>query len=178
MTWRGALQQIFWKWDSWGSSERSFSVRKTAILRPPDNANRRTARRAPAVILAGLFILALAGCGGSFVNLATPDGAIVGRWGYWNYSPSVIQTGDMQQIWWCGTGQNPTVPSQKTDTILYESINTVTGVRSGPVIVLAETEGSWDSEYTCNPRVIRGTFVNPVGNMGFILSTLNSCLGA
>jgi hypothetical protein len=116
------------------------------------------------VILVGLFILVLAGCGGSFFYLATPDGAIVGRGGYWNYSPSVIQTGDIQQIWWCGAGKNPSNPSQIVDTILYESINTVTGVRSGPVIVLAETKGSWDAKYICNPRVIQGRFVNPLGD--------------
>ena len=30
--------------------------------------------------------------------------------------------------------------------------------------VLAETQGGWDSVYTCNPKVIRGTFANPLGN--------------
>ena len=88
----------------------------------------------------------------------------MGRGGYWNYSPSVIQTGDVQQFWWCGAGKNPSDPSQISDTILYESINTATHVTSGPFIVLAETKGAWDGEYTCNPRVIGGTFVNPLGN--------------
>ena len=59
----------------------------------------------------------------------------------------MIQTGDVQQIWWCGAGKNPAHPSQIVDTILYESINTGVGVRSGPVIVLAETKGSWDAKY-------------------------------
>jgi hypothetical protein len=125
---------------------------------------RRGTSGALIAVVIGLFILSLAGCGGSSINLATPDGAVVGRGGYWNYSPSVIQTGDEQQFWWCGAGQNPTDSSQLADTILYESINTATGVRYGPVIVLAETKGSWDEKYTCNPRVIRGTFVNPLGN--------------
>jgi hypothetical protein len=118
-----------------------------------------------AIIVAVLSILSFTGCadiGSTF--LATPDGAIVGRGGLYNYSPSVMQMGDVQKFWWCGTGKNPTNPSQTTDVILYESINTVTHAKYGPVIVLAETKDAWDQTYTCNPRVIRGTFVNPLGN--------------
>jgi hypothetical protein len=118
-----------------------------------------------AVTLAALSILFFNGCsynGDTF--LATPDGAIVGRGALYNYSPSVIQMGDVQKFWWCGTGKNPTNPSQTSDTILYESINTVTHAKYGPVIVLAESKDHWDQTYTCNPRVIRGTFVNPLGN--------------
>ena len=158
LIWRGALKQISWNY-GWNRSNNS-----RISLRWDSRAYGRSVFVFLHVILTGLFILSPAGCGGSFVNLATPEGAIVGRGGYWNYSPSVIQSGKLQQIWWCGAGQNPTVPSQRTDTILYESINTVTGVRSGPVIVLAETKGSWDATYTCNPRVIRGEFVNPLGD--------------
>jgi hypothetical protein len=116
-----------------------------------------------AVIFLALATFNLAGCVASY-NLQTPEGGIVGRGGYWNYSPSVIQTGDVQQFWWCGAGKNPSNPSQISDSILYESINTVTHVINGPFIVLAETKGAWDERYTCNPRVIGGTFVNPLGN--------------
>jgi hypothetical protein len=110
-------------------------------------------------------MVSLAGCAdpGS-IGLQTPTGAVVGRAGYWNYSPSVIQEGDIQKIWWCGAGTNPTDTSQTSDTILYETVNTVTNAKTGPVIVLAETKGSWDSAYTCNARVIRGAFVNPLGD--------------
>ena len=104
----------------------------------------------------------LAGCGST--SNGTQRGAIVGRTDAYNYSPSVLQTGDLQQFWWCGTGRNPTDTSQLSDSILYESINTVTHAASKPLIVLSETKGSWDSTFTCNPRVIRGTFVNPMGN--------------
>jgi hypothetical protein len=115
------------------------------------------------LVAVALAIFHLTGCVPSS-NLQTPAGGIVGRGGYWNYSPSVIQTGDVQQFWWCGTGKNPADPSQISDSILYESINTRTQVRQGPFVVLAETPGSWDAEYTCNPRVIGGTFVNPLGD--------------
>lgn len=117
------------------------------------------------IVFAALSILPLTGCSdGGTAYLATPDGAVVGRGGYWNYSPSVIQTGDLQHFWWCGAGLNPEDPTQTSDTILYESVNTVTQAKSKPVIVLAETKGSWDALYTCNPRVIRGSFVDPLGN--------------
>jgi hypothetical protein len=121
-------------------------------------------------MLVGLSLLSLAmlsiiGCtDAGDTYLQTPEGAIVGRGGYWNYSPSVIQTGDVQKFWWCGAGTNPAGNTQTSDTILYEAINTVTHAIDGPVIVLAETEGSWDAKYTCNPRVIEGTFINPLGN--------------
>lgn len=116
------------------------------------------------LLFAGLSVLPIAGCGDFVPSLATPQGAIVGRGGYWNYSPSVIQEGDVQKIWWCGAGVNPTDQSQFSDTILYETFNTVTNATSSPVVVLAETAGSWDSAFTCNPRVIEGTFVNPLGD--------------
>jgi hypothetical protein len=116
-------------------------------------------------IFASLSLLSLASCGGNVSDyLATPPGAIVGRGGYWNYSPSVIQEGDVQKFWWCGAGLNPNDSSQTSDTIIYEAINTVTHEIDGPDIVLAETKGTWDAKYTCNPHVIGGTFVDPLGD--------------
>jgi hypothetical protein len=53
---------------------------------------------------------------------------------------------------------------QFTDTIQYESIDLASGARNGPMEVLAETPGAWDSVYTCNPKVVEGTFANPLGN--------------
>ena len=65
--------------------------------------------------------LGLAGCGVSFAPL--PAGSVAGRAGIYDYSPSVIQTGNLQQIWWCGSGYNPTDTTQFSDTIQYESID-------------------------------------------------------
>jgi hypothetical protein len=129
-----------------------------------DDMHKRGIFRSLAILLTGVSVLCLAGCADPGTALQTPDGAIVGRSSYWNYSPSVIQEGDVQKIWWCGAGKNPTNPSQISDTILYENVNTVTHEKFGPVVVLGETKGSWDALYTCNPRVIGGTFVNPLGN--------------
>jgi hypothetical protein len=106
--------------------------------------------------------LGLAGCGVSFAPL--PAGAIAGRAGIYDYSPSVIQSGNVEQIWWCGSAYNPTDRTQFSDTIEYESINLTTHARYGPVPVLAETQGAWDSVYTCNPKVVRGSFANPLGD--------------
>jgi hypothetical protein len=95
----------------------------------------------------------------------TVGGEVVGNAGVYNYSPSVIQTGNVQQFWWCGQAVNPNDPSQDTDTIQYESINVATQqVLAGPETVLAETPGAWDYMYTCNPQVVEGTFTNPLGN--------------
>ncbi len=35
---------------------------------------------------------------------------------------------------------------------------------TAPITVLGETPGGWDSVYTCNPKVIRGSFANPLGD--------------
>jgi hypothetical protein len=87
-----------------------------------------------------------------------PKGA-VGNPGHYNYSPSVIETGNTRQFWWCGYGG-----PQNTDAIYYESIDLATLKSSDPAVVLAETPGAWDSVYTCNPKVIGGVFVNPLGD--------------
>ncbi len=89
---------------------------------------------------------------------------VVGRPGVYDYSPSIIQSGNVQKFWWCGQGQNPQNPSQNSDTIQYESINLATGAKDGPRTVLAETPGAWDSLYTCNAAVVQGTFRNPLGD--------------
>jgi hypothetical protein len=89
---------------------------------------------------------------------------MIGRIGKYDYSPSVIQSGDVRQFWWCGLAVNPTRTSQETDAILYESVNQTTGATEGPLTVLAETKGAWDSVYSCNPKVIGGSFDNPLGD--------------
>jgi hypothetical protein len=106
------------------------------------------------------LLLYLIGCGSG----GPPPGALIGRAGRWDYTPSVIQTGHVQQFWWCGEGQNPARHSQDTDTIMYESIDLVSGKRVGPEVALAETPGAWDSALTCNPKVVRGKFSNPLGD--------------
>jgi hypothetical protein len=112
-------------------------------------------------LLTTALVLALSSCG---APSGTPAGAVVGRAGRYDYSPSIIQTGNRLQIWWCGQGRNPQNSSQDTDSILYATIDTTTGRKTDPVIVLAETPGTWDTVFTCNPRVIRGSFVNPLGD--------------
>jgi hypothetical protein len=110
-------------------------------------------------LIAMALVFALSGCGASS---GTPAGAVVGRAGRYDYSPSIMQTGNQLQIWWCGQGKNPQDATQDTDSILYVSIDTTTGKKTDPVVVLAETPGTWDQVFTCNPRVIRGSFVNPL----------------
>ena len=106
--------------------------------------------------------LGLAGCGVSFAPI--PSGSVAGRIHLYNYSPSVIQSGNLRQIWWCGSDYNPTDRTQFSDSIQYQSIDLATHAQVGPLPVLAETQYGWDSAYTCNPKVIRGSFTNPLGN--------------
>lgn len=89
---------------------------------------------------------------------------IVGRPGAYDYSPSVIRTGNIEKLWWCGYASNPNHPSQSSDTILYATYNTTTATASRPQTVLGETPNSWDSAYTCNAQVVEGSFINPLGD--------------
>ena len=107
------------------------------------------------------FALSLCGCA---LDQKTPPGAVVGRAKLYDYSTSVIQSGNIRKFWWCGQGQNPNVPSQFTDAILYESIDSTTGLQVGPMVVLAETPRTWDAGYVCNPHVVLGTFTNPLND--------------
>ncbi|HEY1984452.1 MAG TPA: hypothetical protein VGG85_03540 [Terracidiphilus sp.] len=107
------------------------------------------------------LVLALAGC--SDVNLGLPPGAI-GNTGKYNYSPSVIEQGNTRQFWWCSRGRDPEDRDLDTDAIFYASMNLSTRAVTSPVVVLAESPGTWDAAYTCNPKVIGGVFANPLGN--------------
>jgi hypothetical protein len=113
-------------------------------------------------LLAAGLALGVAGCGTHFAHL--PPGSLAGRDETYDYSPSVIQSGNIQQVWWCGGAYNPNHTAQWSDTIQYESIDLTTHVHQGPVAVLGETPGAWDSVYTCNPKVVEGSFVNPLSN--------------
>jgi hypothetical protein len=119
-------------------------------------------RKLTRTFLATGLALGAAGCGISFAPL--PAGSIVGRVALYDYSPSVIQSGNVQKFWWCGGDYNPYDTKQYSDTIQYESIDLSTQAHDGPLPVLGETQGAWDSLYTCNPKVVQGSFANPLGD--------------
>jgi hypothetical protein len=114
-------------------------------------------------LLAGFafaLMLVIAGCGSSGLE----PGAIARLSESYNYSPSVIQDGNLLQVWWCGQSPNPTNNQQNTDTVLYETYDPVRKQASKPVVTLAETAGAWDQAFTCNPKVVKGVFTNPLGD--------------
>jgi len=91
-----------------------------------------------------------------------PHGVLFHHIGY-NYAPSVIQEENTQKFWWCGQGTVPGT-SFTTDVIYNNSYNFKTGEWSEPAMVLWPSLGKWDSQYTCDPSVIQGTFSNPKEN--------------
>ncbi len=109
-----------------------------------------------------LVLFLAAGCTANLVGI--PTGAVVGRPLVYDYSPTVIQNGNLRQFWWCGEASNPNNASQQSDAILYATIDLTTHKTSEPQIVLGETPGAWDSAFTCNPRVVAGSFANPLGD--------------
>jgi hypothetical protein len=121
------------------------------------------ARRLARTLLAlGAAFAATVGCGVHFKQL--PAGAVVGRAGVYDYSPSVIQSGSVLQAWWCGSDDNASDRTQISDSIQYESIDLSNNSHYGPVPVLGESQYAWDSAFSCNPKVVRGSFANPLGD--------------
>lgn len=121
-----------------------------------------------AVKLFAAVCCALALCSPPAWASTTVGGGVVGRAGLYDYSPTMIQTGSgtaaVQQFWWCGA-RNAGDPSWYTDTVQYEEIAlSPLHVVTGPVTVLGERTVGWDSAFTCNPRVVAGTYVNPLGD--------------
>ena len=115
-----------------------------------------------AVFCWALFTFLPIGCTAYLAGV--PTGAVMGRYALDDYSPSVILSGNTEQFWWCGQGSNPDDPSQTSDTIQYAALDLATGKSSTPLTVMAETPNAWDSAYTCNPQVVGGEFVNPLGD--------------
>jgi hypothetical protein len=115
------------------------------------------------VFAAGMTIAVLGigvGCGSG----GDPDPNVIGRRDRYDYSPSVIQTGDVRQYWWCGQAVNPNNSKQDSDTIQYQSVNQTTNATVGPMTVLGESPGTWDNWFLCNPKVIGGVFTDPLGD--------------
>jgi len=110
-----------------------------------------------------LALMIAAGCGAPSLQ-GIPAGSIVGRPKLYDYSPSVIDSANTIKVWWCGSAANPNDATQTSDTIQYSTIDPLTGKVSDPITVMGETPGTWDAAYTCNPQVVGGTFVNPLGD--------------
>ena len=122
-------------------------------------------QRTPACLILVLSIATVfvpLACGVQFQG--PPAGAFLGRAGRYDYSPSALQTGNVQQFWWCGQARNPEKSSQDSDSIQYASTDLTTHQVTLPQTVLAETPGTWDAQFTCNPKVVRGTFTNPLAD--------------
>jgi hypothetical protein len=122
--------------------------------------HKRRIRLAVRLIVALMGIASASGCGSG----GLPPGAFLGLSGAYSYSPTALEIGNTQQFWWCGQAHNPDNPSQFSDTIQYASLDLTTQHLTKPVTVLAETPGTWDSAFLCNPKVVGGTFANPLGD--------------
>ena len=120
----------------------------------------------PRGLMAVLLALPALALGGAAHASTTVGGGVVGGPVY-DYSPSVITStdGTTQDVWWCG-GRSASDPANFTDTIKHQEFGFTGGlhVTIADHTVLGETVGAWDSVYVCNPSVVEGTFVNPLGD--------------
>lgn len=117
---------------------------------------RRAALTAAAALLAALLPPAPAGASTSV------GGGVVGTTGYYDYAPSVIQSGQVQDFWWCGD-----LPGHTTDTILHEQYNFTGGVHvtiPEHAVLTEGATGAWDDALICNPDVVEGSFPNVLGD--------------
>jgi hypothetical protein len=84
--------------------------------------------------------------------------------GNYNYSPSVMEDGNVIKFWWCSA-----VPSQATDHIWYEEYDKSTKAYSHLQSVLAPgvNRTDWDTFGACHPTVIRGSWSGGPGGQNF-----------
>lgn len=108
------------------------------------------------VVVSGLALL-LVLC--PFV-LANDSVALLFSHPNYDYAPSMIDEGNVQKFWWCGSGTTVGY-SGGTDVIYYRSYTDSTQQWSLIYQVLSPTVGSWEfngGAGTCNPTVIKGSF--------------------
>lgn len=118
--------------------------------------------RRSAVIVPVSCVLVAGVCSGARASTQV-GGPFLGSAGFYDYSDSGIgdTAAGTETHWWCGD-----TASHQTDTILREQYRLSDwSVVSPEQQVLAEgAPGAWDSAYTCNPSVVQGQFVNPLGD--------------
>jgi hypothetical protein len=81
--------------------------------------------------------------------------------GSYNYSPAVIDEGDVVKAWWCSAR-----PQAATDNIWYQEYNKATKTYSNRKSVLQvgrPGSSDWDSFGVCHPTVIRGSWPGRAG---------------
>jgi hypothetical protein len=68
--------------------------------------------------------------------------------------------GTTQRVWWCGQGSGGVAGDA-----IYHSALTPQGTWTTPqAVVLPGPAGSWDGFHTCDPSVVKGSWVNPLGD--------------
>lgn len=96
---------------------------------------------------------------------APPGGAetIPTEPGSYNYSPAVLDEGDVVKVWWCSA-----VPEAATDNIWYQEYDKKTKKTSNRKSVLQVGKtGDWDTFGVCHPSVIRGSWPGAPGGGEF-----------
>jgi hypothetical protein len=89
----------------------------------------------------------------------TLGSGLVIRPGY-DYGPTHIRNGIVETIWWTGQASPLNGNPLSTDNIFYERLTN--GVISqGPQLVFSPSTSGFDSLYTADPAVVKGSFYNP-----------------
>ena len=79
--------------------------------------------------------------------------------GSYNYSPAVLDEGDVVKAWWCSAR-----PEAATDNIWYQEYDKKSKTYSNRKSVLKTgNTGDWDTFGVCHPSVIKGEWPNPGG---------------
>jgi len=83
--------------------------------------------------------------------------------GSYNYSPAVLDEGNVIKVWWCSA-----VPDAATDNIWYQEYDKQTKKATSRRSVLQVGKpGDWDTFGVCHPSVIRGSWPGAPGGGAF-----------
>ncbi|HET7489484.1 MAG TPA: hypothetical protein VFJ85_16270, partial [Acidimicrobiales bacterium] len=83
----------------------------------------------------------------------------------YNYSPAVMDDGDVIKAWWCSASS---LPGQATDQIWYQEYNKTTKQYSNRRSILQTGKpGDWDTFGVCHPSVIKGEWPGAPGGGNF-----------
>ena len=112
-----------------------------------------------ALVLSTILLTGLRPSAG-FAGWQLPNGTAAFTHANYDYAPSIIVSGNIEQVWWCGYGSVPG-SSTMSDVIYYRTHNLSSGVYSNISQVLSPNPGHWDGVFTCDPSVIEGRFIDP-----------------
>jgi hypothetical protein len=129
---------------------------------PARAGGQRTTWARLAVTGAAAILVGVTGGAPAHATQTIADGVLglPGREGVYDYAPSMMVDGATLRVWWCGQGSGGVAGDS-----IYHSSLTAGGTWTVPQpVVVPGPAGSWDGVHACDPSVVKGTWVDPLGD--------------